>query len=281
MKQRIISAMVGLIFFFSIMFLLDTIIFNIVISIVAVISVYELLSAIRVTENKYLLISSLGIASIVPFLGLPQMYEYVPVALFLYFVILICSLLYGENKMPFEKITSTFFITTIFPLAISSLIFIRDEFQSPISLYYILLVFAFSWGSDTGAYFVGKFFGKTKLAPDISPKKTIEGVYGGVLSCYLFVAIFTALYILVSKDVNLGSVTSINYIALILIAPIASLIGVSGDLSASIIKRQYKIKDFGNIIPGHGGVVDRFDSVFFIAPFFYIILKFIPIIING
>ena len=121
-----------------------------------------------------------------------------------------------------------------------------------------------AWGSDTGAYLVGRKIGKHKLAPALSPHKSIEGSIGGMLSA----AILCGLYCWLSGKLDLKLIP-----AFCLIGAIGSIFGQLGDLAASSIKRYTGIKDYGNIMPGHGGVLDRFDSVLFTLPIIYIFVK--------
>lgn len=130
----------------------------------------------------------------------------------------------------------------------------------------ILYVFIAAFASDTFAYFVGTKFGKTKLCPEISPKKTIEGSMGGILGVIIC-------YIVLTYVGNAYFNMNMNIIYMLIAGIIAGIAGQYGDLSASAIKRYCKIKDFGNIIPGHGGILDRFDSMLFVAPVMYMFLK--------
>ncbi len=121
----------------------------------------------------------------------------------------------------------------------------------------VLYLFVAIWGSDSGAYFTGRFLGKHKLCPRVSPKKTIEGSIGGIVtSCILLVLINQYLHLLTT-------------VAAIIIGVVISIIGQIGDLIESLIKRYYQVKDSGNLIPGHGGVLDRFDSAMLAAPVMY------------
>ena len=130
----------------------------------------------------------------------------------------------------------------------------------PNGLPYVLLPMVISWMSDTGAYFTGVCFGKHKMAPVISPKKTWEGFFGGwVISVGL-----TVLYGVICNAIVGSTVFSLPILAIM--AAVLAPVSVVGDLVASLIKRRTGIKDYGNIMPGHGGVMDRFDSVIFIAP---------------
>ncbi|SHG93458.1 phosphatidate cytidylyltransferase [Tepidibacter thalassicus] len=128
---------------------------------------------------------------------------------------------------------------------------------------YVWLVFIIAWMTDTFAYFSGYFFGKNKLIPEVSPKKTVEGSIGGILGSSLSCVLF-------------GSLFNLNLLHMAVIGLIGSIIAQFGDLFASSIKRFLGIKDYGKLIPGHGGILDRFDSIIFTAPFvYYYILFFI------
>lgn len=135
--------------------------------------------------------------------------------------------------------------------------------------YFIWLIFIGAWVTDTFAYFTGKALGKKKLLPAISPKKTVEGSIGGVMGC---VALTTIYGILTSKYVNYMPLY--HYIIIGILSGIVSQIG---DLSASAIKRHTGIKDYGSLVPGHGGILDRFDSILFIAPMVYFYISFLII----
>lgn len=135
-------------------------------------------------------------------------------------------------------------------------------------LYLAFLVFLCSWGCDTCAYCVGVLIGKHKMAPKLSPKKSIEGAVGGVLGS----ALLTALYCFIFRaKMDIGGE---EILILAIIAAVAGLISMVGDLCASAIKRNYDIKDYGHLIPGHGGILDRFDSMIITAPIIYYLAYF-------
>lgn len=137
-------------------------------------------------------------------------------------------------------------------------------------IYLVWLIFICSWGSDTCAYCIGVLFGKHKLAPVLSPKKSIEGAIGGIFGASLIALI----YGIVMWKLNIITGNTIGI--WVLIAGIGSAFSQIGDLAASGIKRNFDIKDYGKLIPGHGGIMDRFDSVFFTAPFvFYLCYYFL------
>ena len=135
----------------------------------------------------------------------------------------------------------------------------------PEGAWLVWLIIIGSWGADTCAYVVGKLIGKHHFS-ELSPKKTIEGCVGGVVGAALIFSFFFPYEIEYSLSAQ---------VAFPIVAVVSALVSMVGDLSASAIKRNYDIKDYGNIIPGHGGVMDRFDSVIFVAPFVYYLLVFI------
>ena len=136
--------------------------------------------------------------------------------------------------------------------------------------YLVWLIFLSSWGCDTSAYCVGMLLGKHKLAPVLSPKKSVEGAVGGVAGAALLGFLFATVFG--------GKMTELMYprLACTLACAIAAVISQIGDLAASAIKRNHDIKDYGNLIPGHGGILDRFDSMLFTAPAIFFALLFLP-----
>lgn len=127
----------------------------------------------------------------------------------------------------------------------------------------VLYLFVAIWGSDSGAYFVGRFLGRHKLCPRVSPKKTVEGAIGGVLTGVALLAVLNLFFKMLSP------------LAVVFLGIAISVVGQIGDLIESLIKRQYGVKDSGKLIPGHGGVLDRFDSMIFTAPAIYFAITFL------
>ena len=133
--------------------------------------------------------------------------------------------------------------------------------------YTVWLIFLCSWGSDTCAYLAGVAFGKHKMAPVLSPKKSVEGAVGGVIGAAALGAIYATIF---SSNITM----SINpVVGFAIICAVGALISMVGDLAASAIKRNHDIKDYGKLIPGHGGIMDRFDSVIYVAPVIWILLQ--------
>jgi len=176
------------------------------------------------------------------------------------FTVIIVS--YKEHNITDASITITGFFYVCVLLSYVPLVRNLEDGQL-----YVWLIFLVAWGSDTGAYLVGLTLGKAKLCPDISPKKTVAGAVGGILFSIIFVLVYMIILIKYYQ-MNID-----NYIAIaLIIGTVGSIISQLGDLLASTIKRYVEIKDFGEMIPGHGGVLDRFDSILFVAPFVYYII---------
>lgn len=135
-------------------------------------------------------------------------------------------------------------------------------------LYNVWLIFLCSWGSDTCAYLFGVAFGKHKMAPVLSPKKSVEGAVGGVLGAAVLGYIYASIF---RDDITSAIDPRIMYPV---VCAAGSLIAMTGDLAASAVKRNHDIKDYGKLIPGHGGIMDRFDSVIFVAPIIWLLLNF-------
>ncbi len=168
-------------------------------------------------------------------------------------------------KYDIRQVMSIVFIGIYAPLMISFIYRIRVE--EPYGMIMAFLVIITASGSDTSAYFVGSNLGKHKLAPILSPKKSVEGAIGGVIGAALLNTVFALA--LCAFDVF-----EVRYIAIFaIIGAVGSVISQIGDLAASAIKRSFDIKDYGNIIPGHGGVMDRLDSILVVAPIIYLMVK--------
>ena len=179
-----------------------------------------------------------------------------------------------EQGIPFAAVTCAIFAGLAFPLMFSCLL--RLRMMPAIGMLQVFLPLAISFGSDTFALFAGMLCGKHKLAPIVSPHKTVEGAVGGVLGSMAAGCVLTLVYSLLSARHNVLSiqVQPRHYLVLLGMGAVASVLGILGDLFASSVKRQVGIKDYGTIFPGHGGILDRFDSVMFIAPFVCIAVRY-------
>lgn len=176
----------------------------------------------------------------------------------LYFIACAVLILVKHSEFDIGKITVVCAMPTVFAFAFSTL---GSIIIATGGIYYLLLALNFACVCDMGAYFVGVSLGKTKLCPEISPNKTVEGALGGIASSIVVSLIITLCYGFYGKILPV----------LLLTIPLCAA-GMAGDLFASIIKRKAGIKDYGNLIPGHGGILDRVDSLLFIAPLVYCLM---------
>lgn len=190
-------------------------------------------------------------------------YEYFILVFAVGIMLLLGAYVITFPKFKCEQIMMSFF-AVIYVAVMLSFIYRIRLFENGVFL--VWLVFICSWIADTFAYFVGVAFGKHKMTPKLSPKKTIEGAVGGIIGPMIVGGIYGA--IINSKfDINTPLVFS-------LACGVGAIISIFGDLAASAIKREHDVKDYGRLIPGHGGVLDRFDSVIFTAPAVYIVLQY-------
>ena len=211
--------------------------------------------------------------------GLPFRAMVLP-ATFILMLILCCCLIANSRTLDFGKLSGYLFFSAVIVLCFYSLVYLKrclpvETYQYD-AVYFILLTLCFAWGGDSTAYFVGRFFGKHKLAPVVSPNKTVEGAVGGVLGSVVLGVAATAIYQAVSgRFVSLTVEVNVkHYLLIAMLGVFASILGILGDLFASAIKRQVGLKDYGTIFPGHGGILDRFDSVMFVAPFVAFIVRY-------
>ncbi|MEF9984219.1 MAG: phosphatidate cytidylyltransferase [Oscillospiraceae bacterium] len=276
MKTRVISSLIGLAILFSVLAFFDTIVINIAVSVISTMSVYELLRASGYDKNAMLDGLCLILAFSIPFAPIEIFRNFLPLAIYVFIAVMFSVLIKYHKTIKFEQVACSFFFAFLVPVALTIFVLFRDTNTVLTGLYYVLMTLGASWITDTGAYLVGVNLGKHKFAPEISPKKTVEGAIGGVIICVISLLVLSFLYEKFSYIVNLP--IKINYISVLIAAPIMSGLSMLGDLTASAIKRQYGIKDFGNIMPGHGGVIDRFDSVLMVVPAMYIASKLFPFV---
>ena len=177
--------------------------------------------------------------------------------LFSFLVYLLGVAVFSHKKIKFVLVAAVYMAIIYVIVSFTSLSLLM---YVPKGIYYLGIIIISSWGCDAGAYFVGRKFGKHKLIPDVSPNKSVEGAIGGMIISVLA-------NILYGHIVNVCGGADVDYLALAILGLVLSVVAMVGDLIASLIKREYGIKDYSNLLPGHGGIVDRFDSVFPIATF--------------
>ncbi len=257
MLKRIITSVVAVCVLLPILFLSHTAVLPAAVAIVSVICLYELFKCFGYEKRWAMTLPLYFISAAIPFLIryidlFPNASLLVWIVAMLYVIYLFALIVWSHGKLPFGNAMAMLMMSVYVITAMSSIIFVRD-FQ-PGGKYIYLLIFIGAWVTDIFAYFTGYFFGKHKLIEDVSPKKTIEGSIGGTLFCSAGFVVFG----LVTKFCFHQSA---NLLFLAICGIVIALISQIGDLIMSVVKRQYGIKDFGKIFPGHGGMLDRFDSI--------------------
>ena len=282
MKQRIITAAFGIAFVLIWLSLSNTIVFNIVIAIAVLLAMFEALIGTRIVKNLPLIVLCMLYSATVPFFELTKFFPTGIGVSIVFMVALIIIMLWQHEKISLLEVSYSFMMTLLVPFSISSILYINSiaeynpKYAGNDGFFFVMLALAAAWIADSGAYFAGKFLGKHKLAPTISPKKTIEGSVGGILATIVFMVIFAFVWHLIF----LKDTAKINYLILILYAIVSSICGMMGDLTFSFIKRKAKIKDFGKIMPGHGGLLDRIDSLIVTAPITLVAVQIVNIVVR-
>lgn len=273
MKQRLITAVFGFAVLIPVLLFSDTIVLPIALALFSALGVWEMLGCIGLRDRMQILIPSLLVSAAIPFAAryitqhvgkISYTIAISGVIVFIYMYYLMCISVVSKGKLCILDSSLVFMTTLYITVGFTSIVLLRDL---PHGNLLILLVFIGAWVTDGAAYFVGRALGKHKLIPDVSPKKTVEGAIGGSVFCAISFVIF---------GFAAGKVTtsSANLIEMIIAGLAISVISQFGDLIASLIKRHYGIKDYGKLFPGHGGVMDRFDSIIAIAPFLLMICSY-------
>ena len=282
MKERVASGVSLVIFLAAIVVFNSTFpaALNIAIALISVLAVFEIISALGLSKNFVLLVPSLIFSAVIPLLQLVptqqiQADTLQQAAYFLYTVVIFGALILYHQVITFREVGVIYSMSLMIPSALETIISIRT-LGGRHGMFYVIIAIFSAWIADTGAFFAGRRWGKHKLCPNISPKKTVEGVLGGfalnIIAMVVFGYLFHAIYYAYSVE--------ISYLTLVIIGFFGTIMSILGDLSFSLIKRSCHIKDFGEIIPGHGGILDRFDSVIFEAPFVYLLVQFLPIVVH-
>ncbi len=273
MLKRIITSLVALMVLIPVLFLSHTVVFPIAVAAVSLISLYEIFKCTG-TEKKVAVVLPIylfGVASPLLLRYLGSFVQYAMIAFMaaaLYLLYLFALVVWSHGKLPFGETVAVFAVSAYIIAAFSLLMYVRD-FQ-PSGKYIYLLIFIGAWVTDVFAYFTGYFLGKHKLIEDVSPKKTVEGSIGGIVFCAIGFAI---LGLVVDRWFGQDA----NIVFLLISGVIISVISQIGDLIMSVIKRHYKIKDFGKLFPGHGGMLDRFDSILAVSMGLGVICMFVSL----
>lgn len=272
MKDRVLSGFILVVFFLAIIVFNHSfpLALNIAIALISAVAVYEIIKALGLSSRWYITLPSVVTAIVVQFV------EFQNANLVIYAAFTACvfgALLRFHNEISFKEVAVVYSMVVIIPLALQTIVLVRSLNVEHGMFYALISVFA-AWVPDCGAFFAGKLFGRHKLCPVISPKKTVEGLIGGVISSVILLQVFGWVF----SAIFYGGARDVSHLALLIIGFFGAFVSVLGDLSFSLIKRSCGIKDFGNVIPGHGGILDRFDSVIFTAPFVYMVTLLLPMV---
>lgn len=274
MKQRFITAFALLALLAVVVWQINTPVLVAVVAFLSAVAAYEIMNCAKI-KNKFIMTVGTIFAALVPFFASARVLEplvsgeawgkvigFIPGIAYLIALILVffLAMLHDYANTKFESVAIAFFASAVVPFGFSIIVRFRDMFENEqFGIYMIFYALICALATDSGAQLGGMAFGKHKMCPNISPKKTIEGAVCGVVASVLLNVVAFVLY-------NRFAICPIEKNqAIILFAaciPI-SIMGMMGDLTASVLKRNFDVKDFGNIFPGHGGVMDRFDSSLF------------------
>ncbi|MEG0962565.1 MAG: phosphatidate cytidylyltransferase [Lachnospiraceae bacterium] len=228
-------------------------------SIISMIGLYELY---RVFHMEKSLLGAVGYLAVIVYYAnllwkfIPNIEVFVLGFLILFMAVFVFAFPTYEANQVFAGFFGVFYVAVMLSC-------VYQTRMLPLGAYLVWMIFLCSWGCDTCAYCVGVLIGKHKMAPKLSPKKSIEGAVGGVVGAALLAVLYGFLF---QKQMEIST----EHIAILAgISGLGALISMIGDLAASAIKRNYEIKDYGTLIPGHGGILDRFDSMIFTAPIIY------------
>lgn len=261
MKTRIITGVVALLAFIPVLYFSNTIIFPVVMGLLAAIAGYELVNAAGAGESKLAVALTTVFCFVAPIAYMWRSWS-IELVLPLYVFLMLAVCVAEFPVVSAKSIVASAGLGIFAMLAFYFIVFLKDYRD-----YDYLLVFICAWATDTFAIFGGKFFGKHKLCPNLSPKKTVEGLISGVVGAVIGFGVFALVL-----DCGMG--VEVNYVKRLLLAIPASLVSQLGDLVASALKRDCGIKDYGNLLPGHGGITDRFDSVMYVSWGAYVYLGF-------
>ena len=268
MKTRVIAAAVLVPLALLIVLVAPKIVAALVFGALLSIGAYELLYGTELVRHPRLVAYSAVMAfavSMWSYFG--AVHAYAVVGILIFFIVLFAEMMSDHVKVRVEMLALCFVAGLVVPYLLSALIRIL---MLKVGKYLILIPFVAGFMNDTGAYFVGIRYGKHKLAPVVSPNKTIEGLLGGLAGSIVGMLLYSLILLLLNFEVNFGLA--------IVYGLLGSAAGTFGDLCFSVIKRQTGIKDYGNLIPGHGGVLDRFDSIVTVAPLMEALLVLLPLV---
>ena len=269
MKTRVIAAAVLLPLLLIAVLFLPKIVTAVIFGALAAIAAYELLYRTDLVKEVRLVAYSAVIAFGVSLWSLyGKQYTWAMLGILVFFAALFGEMMASHVKISFEKVAYCLAAGLLLPYLLTSIVRIHSW---PLGRRYVFIPFILAFLSDTGAYFAGRAFGTHKLAPNVSPHKTVEGRVGGILTALIAMVLFAVVC-------RYCFHYEVNYVAAVVYGLVGAGASVLGDLGFSAIKRQTGIKDYGHLLPGHGGVLDRFDSMVLVAPVIEVLVWLMPLL---
>ena len=271
MITRVTTALIALVVLAPFLIFSGTILLEIFAIVMSCIGVLEILTCLKFDKKYYISVPAYLIAGIMPVVSrrIASTDLFLKILFFLFFLYMLYLMIvsvFSKGTIIINDIALAFVMIIYIIFSFSCIVLLRDVRYGQ---YIFLLIFISAWMTDIGAYAIGRLFGKHKLIPDVSPNKTVEGAIGGIAICVLSFCLYGFIIGMIFEATP-------RYIPLIIIGIFMSIISICGDLIASLIKRKYNIKDYGDIFPGHGGVMDRFDSIIATASLLYIFYTAFP-----
>ena len=269
MKGRLLVAAVGVPLLLVILLVCPKLVTALTLAFLSAVAAQEMLRTTGILKHKRMLVYSTVMAALIPVWSYFGLNVRIGAAVALGFgLLLFLEAVIAFPTVKFESVTGCLFAGIVVPLCLSSILrILMPENGRLLVLVPIMIPFI----ADAGAYFAGRFLGKHKMAPVLSPKKTVEGAVGGVLTGVVSMVIYGLV-------MDLGFDQDYNYLFGCVYGLLGSLVSIVGDLTFSMVKRETGIKDYGTIFGAHGGVLDRFDSVVFAAPVVELLLLLMPVI---
>ena len=276
MKTRTITAVFILIVIVPLVLLSHFITYSIALGILSLMATFELLRVLGMERRWAVSVPAYVLATILPFASYfvesSNTFVYlltIAALAFFYLIYLMGVSVFSKGVISVAGISSVFVAVTYVVVSFSSLSLLR-YIDRDVGLYRLILVFVAAWMTDTCAYLVGSLIGKHKLIPEISPKKTVEGAIGGIVGAFLGFLLYGLIIDLAVSNI------AVNYIALGVYSIILAVVAQLGDLIASLIKREHGVKDYSKLLPGHGGIMDRFDSILAVSTILLILTIIVP-----
>lgn len=283
MKKRLITSAVGIPLLLIVLYLYNTVIFDLVLIAACLLGYYEAFRAFGL-KNEWGLMIPIGVITAVSFLGTSHAWPGFDspetrafsgrILVFLLITFLVVYTLWRFTKVEIVRVAGALLLCALLFFCFGTVMFLKSLFDFDVygytGAFVLLLSLAYAWGGDSLAYFTGRAFGKRKLCPNISPNKTVAGAIGSLFGSVLFGLLFLWLFELLMPILQPHAIFDIPgwiYASAAVAGIPAALLGMGGDLFASCIKRQVGIKDYGTLLPGQGGILDRFDSAIVVLSF--------------